>query len=172
MKHLLLTAALLTAASSAQAFDIKPGLWEAKMTLTLDGKVFDPMAEMNKALAQVPAEQRKQMEEMMAKSGSHMPITKDGYRICYTADMLNNPKSVMDATKSCTTKVTTQTAKKISGTFDCPKEDAKGTFEWTAKSDTQYEGVMTGKNSKGKDTVIRYEGKFVSTDCGKVKPVK
>lgn len=172
MRYLLLTTAFLTAASSAQAFDIKPGLWEAKMTLTLDGKTFDPMAEMNKALAQLPPEQRKQMEDMMAKSGSQMPITKDGYRICYTADMLKNPSSVMDATKSCKTKITTQTAKKISGTFDCPKEDAKGTFDWTAKSDTQYEGVMTGKTSQGKDTVIRYEGTFVSADCGKVKPVK
>lgn len=170
MNTMLLTGLLLTTAPAHATFDIKPGLWQVQMKMTLDGKAFEPMAEVKKALEKLSPEQRKQMEAMMA-GNSQMPIAKDGYRVCYTKEMLKNPGKVMEGTQSCTTKITTQTSKKIAGSFDCPKEDAKGTFEWNAKSDSAYEGLMTGKTSKGKDTVIRYSGKFISADCGKVKPV-
>ncbi|AHZ84847.1 hypothetical protein Bb109J_c2153 [Bdellovibrio bacteriovorus] len=170
MKFLILFTALCTASTTFAAFDIKPGLWEVKMQMTLDGKAFDPMAEMNKALEQLPPEQRKKMEAMLAGSDK-IPVTKNGYRICYTADMLKSPNKVMEGTKACTTKITTQTAKKLAGTFDCPKDDAKGDFEWNAKSSNEYEGLMNGKTSKGGNTQVRYQGKFISADCGKVKPV-
>lgn len=139
------------------------------MDMTINGKTFDPMAEINKALANVPPEQRKKMAEMMA-GNNMMPVSKDGYHLCYTAEMVKKPEVVMEGTKNCTTKITSQTSKKIAGTFDCAKDGAKGDFVWTSKSNTEYDGLMNGKTAQG-TTKIKYHGKFISANCGKVKPV-
>lgn len=153
------------------AFDIKPGLWNVKMTMSVDGKVFDPLAEVTKVLESLPPEQRKQMESVLGAKG-HMPAGKDGIAVCYSAESLKNPVSMVDNSGGCKTKTTSQTAKTISGTFECTEDGSKGTFEWSAKSDSEYVGLMNGKNRKGENTVIRYEGKFRSSDCGKIKPTR
>ena len=75
----LLCAALLLAGSAlAQAQSIKPGLWEVKMQPQLSPERQAAMAQAQQQLAQMPAEQRKMMEEMMAKSGVNAVHIIDG----------------------------------------------------------------------------------------------
>ncbi|WP_413942774.1 DUF3617 domain-containing protein [Bdellovibrio sp. HCB-162] len=157
-------------AMPSMAFDIKPGLWEVSTVVTYDGKQFDPQAELKKAMANMPPEYKKKMEAAMKNSGAMGNFTENGFKVCYTKDMLDNPKKVMDAAKKCKMNLKTQSSTKLTGTFDCPEDKTSGTFDWTVKNQNQYEGVMTGKTKDGKSSLIRQNAKFVSVDCGSVKP--
>ena len=68
----VLAAALVLAASAASAQSLKPGLWEIshKMQTSGNAKGQDAMAQMNQQMATMPPEQRKKIEEMMAKDGA------------------------------------------------------------------------------------------------------
>ncbi|MNL12266.1 hypothetical protein D3C87_1331290 [compost metagenome] len=172
MKKTLFAAALILPLTSFAALDIKPGLWTTKMTIEIAGQKLDPAAMMDSAFAMMSAEQKKKVEDMIAKSGHSMPkMDKDGAKTCMTAAMLKDPNKVTE-TKECKTTITSQTSKKIVGTFKCTEPEASGTFEWNAKSQTEYTGVMNGKTADGKSAIIRADGKFVSADCGKVKPAQ
>jgi hypothetical protein len=172
MKKTLFAAALILPLSSFAGLDIKPGLWTTKMTIEIAGQKLDPMAMMDSAFAAMSPEQKKKVQDMIAGSGHSMPkMDKDGAKTCFTAAMLNDPKKVTE-TDECKTTLTSQTSKKLSGTFKCTEPEASGTFEWTAKSPTEYSGVMNGKTADGKSAIIRADGKFVSADCGKVKPAQ
>lgn len=165
---------VLSYAVPSFAFDIKPGLWQVQSTITINGKKFDPQAEMKKAMANLPPEHRKKMEDMLNKSAKDAKVaghmTADGFQVCYTKDMLNNPRKFMEQSKTCKMNLKTQTATKLTGTFDCPQEKTTGTFEWTVKDSGQYNGVMTGKTKDGKSSMVEQNAKFISADCGSVKP--
>jgi hypothetical protein len=131
MKFLFACVLLLLPLASFAGFEITPGLWETKTTVTA-GDV------------SLPAETDK---------------------ICWSAQMLNSAE-ILTRIRTCKMSVNSQTTKKVSGTFDCPK--ATGTFDWTATTYKEYLGLMTGKTKDGKSSVTRIEGKFLSADCGKV----
>ena len=172
MKKTLFVAALILPLSSFAGLDIKPGLWTTKMTIEIAGQKLDPAAMMDTAFAMMSAEQKKKIQDMIAQSGHSMPkMDKDGAKTCFTAEMLKDPNKVTE-TQDCKTTITSQTSKKIVGTFKCTEPEATGTFEWNATSQTAYNGVMNGKTADGKSAIIRADGKFVSADCGKVKPAQ
>jgi hypothetical protein len=172
MKKTLFAAALIFPLSSFAALDIKPGLWTTKMTIEIAGQKIDPAMMMDTAFAIMSDEQKKKVQDMIAKSGHSMPkMDKDGAKTCWTADMLKDPNKVTE-TEECKTTITSQTSKKVVGTFKCTEPEATGTFEWNAKSQTAYSAVMTGKTADGKSAIIRGEGKFLSADCGKLKPAQ
>ncbi|WP_413612248.1 DUF3617 domain-containing protein [Bdellovibrio sp. HCB-110] len=171
---ILLVILTLSYAVPSLAFDIKPGLWEVQTVVTYDGKQFDPQAEIKKAMAAMSPEQRKQMEALMKKGaggGSGFGgLSENGFRICYTKAMLNDPKKVMESSKKCKMDLKSQTSTKLTGTFNCPDDKTSGTFDWTVKNQNLYEGLMTGKTKDGKTSLVRQNAKFVSADCGSVKP--
>jgi hypothetical protein len=172
MKKRLFVAALLLPLSSFAALDIKPGLWTTKMTIEIAGQKLDPAEMMDTAFALMSAEQKKKVQDMIAKSGHSLPkMDKDGAKSCLTADMLKDPNKITE-TQECKTTITSQTSKKVVGTFKCTEPEATGTFEWNATSQTAYSGVMNGKTADGKSALIRADGKFLSADCGKVKPLQ
>ena len=171
MKKTLFAAALILPLSSFAALDIKPGLWTTKMTIEIAGQKLDPAQMMDTAFALMSAEQKKKAQEMIAKSGHSLPkMDKDGAKTCFTAEMLKDPKQVAE-TQECKTVLTTQTSKKLTGTFTCTEPEASGTFEWNAKSQTAYSGIMNGKTADGKSAILRLDGKFLAADCGAVKPL-
>ena len=72
-KHVL-PLSLLALACGAGAQTLKPGLWEITNQTRMSGdtKGQDPMAQMNQQMASMTPEQRKKVEEMMAKNGVKM----------------------------------------------------------------------------------------------------
>lgn len=171
MKMLLPLMIFLTPLASQAEFDIKPGLWEVSTVITVDGTTVDPQAEIRKVMAGLSPEQKKQMEQYMGKAaGAGLNLNENGLQTCYSKDMIKNPEKLTE-NKDCKTTITTQSPKKLTGTFNCPASKTSGTFDWTSKSNTNFAGVMTGKTGDGKSSVIRYEGKFLKADCGNVKPL-
>ena len=57
---------------TAAAQDFKPGLWEIKQKPELDPQRQAQMEQMQKQMAALPPEQRKQLESMMSKNGVSM----------------------------------------------------------------------------------------------------
>ncbi len=84
-----LTLLSLATALPASAQSMRPGLWEITNQMSSgDNKMQEQMAMVQKQMASMPPDQRKMMEEMMAKHGASMPVMdKDGMHIkaCVTA---------------------------------------------------------------------------------------
>ena len=159
----------------AQAQTIKPGLWESKSKMTGSPEMEAAMAQAQKQLAAMPPEQRKQMKAMMAKQGISVgagtgeTIT----RICMTKEMVDR-KSPPPTQPGCTSTTSTFDGNKQTFAFSCP---GKGSGEGvvTYRSDTEYHTAMTmkGDDPRGKGMTMKIDAtsRFVSSDCGDVKPL-
>jgi hypothetical protein len=88
-------AALLLVASvaSANAQTIKPGLWEfATQMRGGSGQMADAMAQAQKQLENMPPEQRKMIQDMMAKQGVQIGASDGGgvtVKVCMTQEMVD-----------------------------------------------------------------------------------
>lgn len=172
MKNIILgiAALFLTTDPSFAALNMKPGLWEIKTKINSGSGETDPMAQMRKSMDQMSPEQRKQMEAAMAKQG--MSPSGNGAKVCYTPELLKNNESVMNQKDSkCKSNVTQKTAKKTAVEFNC-ENGSKGTGEWNFVSDKQYSGTVKVTDAKGALSQIHHDARFVSNDCGDVKPLK
>ncbi len=175
MKSLALLFALAALPVTA-AVNMKPGLWRIDTVVVRDGKETDPTAHMKAALAKMSPEQRKHVEEMMGKmGGAHgappVGLGKDGgVQVCYTPAMLANPQGMANqhAPSGCKSRVIEHSALKLSVEFQC-EDGSKGKGAWSTTSDT-FEGKMELDSPKSGKSVVRNKGKFLSADCGKLKP--
>lgn len=176
--HAALTAAALAgAAFAASAQAMKPGLWE--MNNKMNNPQMDAaMAEMQKQLAAMPPDQRKQMEAAMAQRGVQMVQPGAGggmaVRVCITKEMaerneVSMPKSDCKITSQSKSGATTKMA------FSCPNPPTTGEGEYTMTSPESYRSKMTMKtvvNGKTETMDMDATGKWVGADCGNIKPVQ
>ena len=172
----LLAAAVLSFDVSAQ--NMKPGLWE--MTHNLKGGT----GEMDKARAQapqkmanMPPEQRKMMEEMMAKRGMQMGPGAGGggssIRTCMTKEMVERQE--MPSQKGdCKATKQERSGNKLKVAYTCTNPPANGEGEYTFTSPEAFTMKMTMHTMmEGRKETMSMEGsgKWLSADCGNVKPV-
>ncbi len=198
MKILLSVLVIGISALSVQAepvkLDMQAGLWENK--IALDGSAVDgvqpdqmklAMDEMKKQLANMPPEQRKQMEAMMAQSG--MKMTDDGVsfnnnqvtispagtnaKICITQEQINRG-DLPDDVKGCESVLKQISPTQFKSTHVCSGEySGTGESEVTFLSPKHYtgKGEMT-QMTNGEKRVVKFtmEGKWLANDCGDIKP--
>jgi hypothetical protein len=198
--HLLAGAIISVSLSlNAQAVhvDMKPGLWENtfklnETSLTAEQieqkeKMMKAMEQMKTQLANMPPEQRKMMEQMMEKQGIKMgdqgldmglqnvQISKDGtvVKSCITQadiDRGEMPKTQENCEQN--TKQVSATVIKTSFTCSGP-HPTHGEGEITFQSNKAYTGTMsvtTEMNKKSQTITGSQSGKWLSSDCGNVKP--
>jgi hypothetical protein len=73
LKPVLVVLAACSFAATASAQSLKAGLWEVSSKMTsASGELEKATAEMQAQMASMPPEQRKMMDEMMAKQGVKM----------------------------------------------------------------------------------------------------
>lgn len=175
---------LLTAPALAQQ-NMKPGLWEIHNKMGGSGDMGNKMAaaqaEMQKQLSAMPPEQRKQMEKMMADKGVGMSpgagVGSGGnmaMRTCISKEMAarNEPPAQQGDCKQETLQKTGNTTK---FKFTCSNPPATGEGEVTVQSPEAYTMKMkTTAQVKGKSETMTMDaqGKWLSGDCGKLKPVQ
>ena len=168
MKYFLMTLLFVTSFSHA-AINIKPGLWKVSMKMNANGKEVNPMDRMQKSMANMTPEKKKMMMEMMAKS--KLGIATDGsIQICYSKKMLENPETfAKKPDPKCKMEVVTNTATKMVTNMKCEN----GTVADITMSMIDSENYLSIMNidKNGKKSVIKSSGKFLSGDCGKVKPI-
>lgn len=176
MKTRLVLAAAVLAAAATHAQSIKPGLWEHAFTIkSASGQMEGAMAEMQKQMAALPPDQRKMMEQMMAQQGVGMGPKGQSVKICITPEEAAR-QEVPAAEGNCTQKVTQRSGNTIKVSFSCgAPHPSSGEGEISFQSPSAYTGkttVTTTVQGKPERMDMTTTGKWLSADCGAVKPVK
>ena len=172
---LALLAGMAGGASAQQK--MRPGLWEHSVNMkSQSGQMEAAMAEMQKSLASMPPEQRKQMEQMMAQQGVGMGPRGQTVKVCITkeqADLDNIPQQ-----EGCTQKVQRVDASTMKVAFSCkggqgqPPSSGEGTI--TMQGPTAYTGQFrfkTQNQGKPEQIDMAQSGKWLSENCGAIKPM-
>jgi len=168
--------AVLSAVSCcASAQTMKPGLWEMNNKVQADGKMGQDMAKAQQRMASMPPEQRKMMEDMMAKQGVAIGGGPGSIstKVCMTKEMVerNEMPSQKDGCK--------QTASPRSGntmkiSFTCTNPPSSGEGQITFVSPETYTMNMTMTTAAGgspQKINMDSTGKWLSADCGALKPI-
>lgn len=162
--------------SGAQAQAGKPGLWEVTSKLGGSPEMDKAMAQMQQQLANMPPEQRKQMEAMMGKQGVSMSGAPGGIvaKMCLTKDMVDRSQMPMQTEGDCTSSVTDKTSTGMTLKFTCANPPSSGEGQYTFASDSAYTMKMkinTQQQGRPGTTTLESSGKWLSAECGAVKPI-
>lgn len=163
-----------TVAAGAQT--IKPGLWEMSTRMAGgSGEMERAMAESQKHMEAMPAEQRKKMAEMMAKQGINMgkPGSGMSVKICMTKEMIDR-NEVTRQEGNCKQTGTQKTGNMMKFSVVCTNPPSTAEGQVTFSSPEAYTTQMTIHTMRqGRPETMKMEssGKFLSTDCGSIKPM-
>lgn len=165
--------ALLSSVAHAQS--TKPGLWEINQKVGGNPEMDKAMAEMQQQLASMPPAQRKQMEQMMAAQG--VKLGQGGgmsVQVCVTPEMAAQQEVPVQKEGDCTTKVQSRSGNTMKVAFSCKNPPSSGEGTYVFRGDTGYDMKMLVKTSDGGKpvtTTMEGTGRWLSADCGKVKPI-
>ncbi|MDB5874078.1 MAG: hypothetical protein JWQ07_3520 [Ramlibacter sp.] len=169
----VLAAALAAIASGAGAQQLKPGLWEINNKMQGAG-MDDRNAQMQQQLANMPADQRKMVEEMMAKQGVKAGAGGGmSVKICMTKEMVER-NEVGAQRGDCTTTQQSRSGNTMKMAFTCTNPPSSGEGQVTFASPESYSmrmNVSTVVQGKPEKVSMEGNGKWLGTDCGSVKPV-
>lgn len=161
--------------------DVKPGLWENTTTSTISGLQMPAnMPQLTpEQMARIPPAQRAQMEAMM-KGGAGAPTTNT-MKACVTAAQLSKPL-FDNGDKSCTYKMTGSSSSSQNIHMECNKGNTKMSGDVTlnrldaehvtGEASMKTTGDSSTKGSMAQNMTIKlsFSNKFLSSDCGDVKP--
>lgn len=165
-------ALLIAAAGAASAADptplsIKPGLWESTTVTERSGSGMPAIPP--EALARMPPEQRAKIEAMAGGK----PVTTTNQSCRLEKDL--RPFTDSRTNQACKQTIVVSTATRQEMEMDCsnPGGATKGTVTVDAKDSEHVSGLVlmhTNFNGHQVDTKITIAAKWVSADCGNVKP--
>jgi hypothetical protein len=166
----MLAAACLPAGAQA----LKPGLWEISNKMKGSAEMDQAMVEMQKQLAAMSPEERKQMEAMMGQRGMRAAPAAGGgmtMQMCMTREMADRNDVPMQ--DGCTMTKQQRSGNTMKMAFNCTKPPSSGEGEFTFLGSEAYRSHMVLKTtSKGKPETMEMDasGKWLGADCGSVKP--
>ena len=167
---------LFLAIQPALAQSLKPGLWEINNKMqTGSGQLEKGMAEMQKEMAAMPPDQRKMMQDMMAKQGVSMGAGAPGsmlVKICMSKEMVER-NELPSQQGDCKTTTSPRVGNTMKMAFVCTQPPSSGEGQVTIVSPEAYTTKMAMKsNVQGKPETMTMDGsgKWLSSDCGAVKP--
>lgn len=172
-QHLLigLTACLLAAPVLAVKIDMEPGLWEHKMTVN-DSELQKAMEEARKQLANMPAAQRKMMEDMLAAQGIGIGADGTTVKVCMTKEMIERGQ-LPKQNQNCNQEIVEAGKNRYNVVFSCDDQSWSGISKMHFLSKKEYTGetrVIQQQNGKKEEQSITQTGKWLSADCGNIKP--
>ena len=176
-----LAACALLASSPAVAQKLAPGLWEHSMTVkSSDPRMAEGMARMQKEMANLSPQQRQQMEAMMAAQGISMGVGAGAggpaitAKVCLTPEQAARDEMPPPADGDCKHTSMQRSGNTLRVKFACTgKRPATGDGEYTLESPKAHRGRTTVEAVEGGKTVrmdMNHTGRWLSADCGAVKP--
>jgi Protein of unknown function (DUF3617) len=169
-------------ATPAAGQTMKPGLWEIASRVGGSGEMGAKMAaaqaQMRQQLAEMPPAQRKQMEQMLAQQGMNMGTGAGSgitTRICISKEMAARNQPPTQQQGNCKQEYTQRNGNTTRFKFTCANPPSSGTGEVTLHSAESYSMKMTTTSqTKGgpEQMSMDAQGKWLSNDCGNIKPVK
>jgi len=156
---------------------LKPGLWEINNKMQSgSGQVEKAMADMQKQMASMPPEQRKMMQDMMAKQGMSMSPGAGGgmaMKICMTKESIER-NELASQQGDCKTTTSPRMGNTMKMSFVCTQPPSSGEGQVTFVSPEAYTTKMAMKTSvQGKPETMTMDGggKWLTADCGNIKPL-
>ena len=168
----LMPVLLLACALPAGAQTMKPGLWEIKSSIkSSNGELEKSMGQLQQQLAGLPPEQRRMVEDMMAKNGVNVSGGGTGMsmKTCLTQAMVERKEFLNPRPGSCKTTTTPSGTNKLKVSFACTNPPASGEGEANFSNSESYEGNMTmtttARGAPEKASVTS-TGRWLGADCG------
>lgn len=193
----LILASVMSLKAYAIHVDMKAGLWEHTFKLNEGSmgalnqaqleQANHAMEEMKKHMENMPPEQRKMMEDMMAKHGVKMSdkgidlaeqgvhISKDGtvVKACVTQEEIDRGE-MPQADDNCEQTITQLSPTVFKATYVCKGEHpSRGEGKIVFQNDKSYVGTTkftTDINGKMETIEGTHSGKWLASDCGNIKP--
>lgn len=177
LKCALFCSAILLTLNAHALEGMKPGLWEHSSAIkSQSGEAEKGMAELKKNMEKMPPEQRKMVEEMMARQSMSMSDKGAIVKVCISKEQAEKLDIPQTQDSDCKQEILKRTPKSIKMKFTCKGgATSNGEGEFTLLSPTSYVGkTVVNTDTKGKkDRLdIDQKGKWLSADCGKIAPVK
>lgn len=179
LKPATLSTALLLVAATAFAQSTRPGLWEIQQRIGGNPQIDQAMAEMQKQMAGMSPAQRKQMEAMMGQQGITMPGPAAGggmsLKVCITPEMAARQDMPSQNEGDCTSTTTSRSASTLKVRIVCKNPPSTGEGTYTFKGDTAYTMKMvmsTTRQGRPETMTLDGQGRWLSSDCGSVKPLR
>jgi hypothetical protein len=175
--RLLCSSLLLMSATGVFAQSTKPGLWEIQTRMGGNPQMDQARAQMQQQIASMPAAERKMMENMMAQQGLNIGVGKDGgvsVKVCITPEMAARQELPTQTEGDCKTQLGARTGNTMKMSFTCTNPPSSGEGTYTFRGDTGYDMVMrvkTVNEGKPMNATMDGTGRWLSADCGKVRPV-
>lgn len=179
MKLLSWTAACMfaLAAPAAIAQSLRPGLWEIERTTrSTSGDEERRAAAAQERVGRLPPEQRRMVEERMARNGMQMGSAGPGSlsgKVCITPEMAQHTETAEELLPSCQTTSQSRSASGVKLAFTCSNPPRTGETEIIITGREAYTTrTVTHTQVGGKpDTVTKTgSGHWVKADCGDVLP--
>ena len=178
--HVIAAAAALLFSAGAAAQSMKPGLWEITQHMkSSNPETQNAMAQMQQQMASMSPEQKKMMQDMMAKQGMQMGAGGPGapggqtMRMCMTKEQAE--RNEVPQRDGCTMTQQQRSGNTMKMAFKCTNPPSSGEGEYTFMSQEAYKMRMTVRTTvQGKQETMNMDGsgKWLSADCGAVKPVR
>ncbi|MEO8279616.1 MAG: DUF3617 domain-containing protein [Ideonella sp.] len=168
---LVFSSACIVGSAFAQTDQLRPGLWEHSMSVKGGGQAAAAMAQAQQQMANLPADQRKMIEKMMADQGIAMGPKGNTVKVCMTQEDV--ARNSFPEQEGCT-----QNVKRSGSTwtvaFQC-KGDPPSSGEGTVRllSPTAYAGdftINTQVEGKPERMQMTQAGKWLAADCGTLTP--
>ncbi len=176
--HVAFAAIAAATVLPAGAQSLKPGLWEITNKMQSgSGQMENAMSEMQKQMASMPPDQRKTIEEQMAKSGVKMgaagPAGGMSVKICMTKEMTEKDE-VPSQQGDCKSTSQGRSGNTMKMAFTCTNPPSSGEGQVTFAGPEAYSSKMainTQVGGKSEKVNMEGSGKWLSADCGNVKPL-
>jgi hypothetical protein len=171
-------AAVFAASVNAQIPQRKAGLWE--MQLKSSGFEAQGMPDMQEHMAQMPPEQRAQMEQYMKQRGISFGADSVTMRMCLTPQDVEEEKDSVDGflrgksndNGKCKSKMVSRSGNEVRFTGVCKDDDGE-TRQIEGRiydlSSEHFNLDMTSRGSKSGETKLQQKARWVSANCGNVK---
>ena len=170
----LLLSALGALPLVAGAEGMKAGLWEMSQKPLLDPAQQAQLDQARQALANMPAAQRQQMEQMMRQRGVQMNFGAGGdgtitFKTCISKEQAERQQPPVDETGRCKHEGS-RSGNTGRSHFVCNDPPAEGNGEFTFDGPGHYTSKLT-LQTQGRTMTVTGEGRWLGADCGGLKPV-
>ncbi|WP_077037098.1 DUF3617 domain-containing protein [Pelomonas sp. KK5] len=177
MRQSILLVSLLVAAFAAQAQTMKPGLWEIRQQPKLDPARQAQMEQAQAQMAKMSPDQRKMMEDMMAKRGVSMDFSGGGVitvKMCVSEEQAKRNEPPVATRGNCTHEVK-RDGSMIHTRFACTNPASEGTSDVTLKPGgegfTARTHITHTRDGKTEAVDATSDASWLGTDCGALKPI-
>ncbi|MDP8980109.1 MAG: DUF3617 domain-containing protein [Acidobacteriota bacterium] len=164
----IISFALAATSASGQVAPIRPGLWQVQMERETNGQKRPDMSERMKNM---PPERRAQVEAALKQQG--IEASGNTVKICQTREMLDASKFV-NPVPDCKTTYSSRTNSSWKSHTSCSQNHLEVDSEIIFSSPESYTVKTTSTlQSEGqtKTTHMTRTGKWLSADCGGLKPL-